>query len=135
MSKSKRATMYEATEKIREIRDLHALGRAALKLPPTLTIEEQAVQLNRSAPKVGVARRFAAPGKGYTQDQLEDLCALILKHRALVGTSHVESLITIPWPERDEFQTKCVKKNWSRRELIAEKTKHFRPKSKGGRPP
>ena len=36
---------------------------------------------------------------------------------------------------REKFQRRCIKKNWSLRELIAAKTKRIQPKSKGGRPP
>src|SRR5689334_12776391 len=132
MGSSRRATTFEANQKIQEIRALHALGHAALQLPPGLPTADQALELGCSAAKLAVARRFALPTKGYSLHQLDELCEFILKHRPVFGVTHVEILLAIPWLERDTFQRKCIRKNWSRRRLMAEKTKHFRPRSQGG---
>ena len=131
MGKS-RASHFEAKKKVQVIRTFYELGCEALKLPSSMTIAEKAEKLDCTEAQLGVARRFAIR---YSDDQLDELCDLVLKHRPVFGTAHVEILITIPQPRRSKYQSRCIKKNWSRRELIAAKTKRIQPKSKGGRPP
>ncbi len=135
MSKRSRATPEEVQKSIKGVRAFHQLGRKALQLPHTLTLEQQAAQLGCEPARLAVARRFARPKTGYSDAQLKELCALILEHQPVFGTSHVEILLAIPWPRRKTFQSRCVRKNWSRRQLIAAKVKRFRPKSAGGRHP
>jgi hypothetical protein len=129
-SKRRHAEHHEVLKQIDEIRALYELGCESLGW--SLRISAQAEAWGCTLAWLALARRFAAC---YSDDQVDDLCALILEHLPTFGTSHIEILLAIPEAKREKYQSRCIKRNWSRRQLIAAKTKRFPPRSHGGRHP
>lgn len=131
MSKS-RGSQEQTSTRIEGIRAFHELGCKALQLPSNMPIDAQAMKLKCKPGLLAVARRFAAR---YSQAKLDALCDQIAEHRPAFGTSHVGILIAVPPSKRLKLQTRCIKKNWSVRQLIAAKVKSCKPRSRGGRYP
>jgi hypothetical protein len=130
MATKRKAKDNEVVKQIDEIRALHGLGSESLQ--SSLRISGQVEAWDCTLARLALARRFAAR---YSEEQLDELCDLILKYRPIFGTSHVEILVAIPWPRREKYQRRCIKRNWSRKQLIAAKTRRFKRKSRGGRYP
>lgn len=131
MSKSK-ASQEETSRRIEVIRAFHELGEKALQMSPVMSSAAQAVKLNCKPGLLAVARRFA---ERYSPTKLDALCDQIAEHRPVFGTSHVGILIAVPLARRLKLQSRCIKKNWSLRQLIAAKVKSCKPRSRGGRYP
>ena len=135
MGKSELASPAEAQRQVELIRAVYELGRAARQSPSNLAAARQAAEPACGEGRLALARRMTHPRKGYTEEQLDALCALVLEHRPTLGLSLVAILLAIPWPHRTQFQRSCARENWSRRELVAAKVTRFRPRSTGGRRP
>jgi hypothetical protein len=131
-SKRPLASKAQAKRQVNKIRAYHAEGKFSLALSSKVSKALHADALGWSGETQRKARQFATL---YSEDQLDELCALILKCRPLFGTAHVDILLAIPWPRREKFQYRCIKRNWSRRQLKAAKTRRFKRKSRGGRYP
>jgi hypothetical protein len=133
------ASEEDVTEAIREIRAYHDQGRQSLRELPergkhgARAIDEQAERLGWNPTRLRKARQFARAGEGYSRDRLNELCRLLREHRPVFGTAHVGLLVTVPWPEREEIQRKCVEGNWSMTELQAELKRRYGSRKEGGR--
>jgi len=135
MSKRPLASQAEVKSKINEIRAFHALGRKSFNLPVDTSIRAMAKRLGCKAGSLGKARQFAHPKTGYSRGQLAQLCSLLKHHRPVFGVTHIEQLVTVPEPEREELQHLCIEKNLSVRQLKLARKNQAAPRSRGGRRP
>jgi hypothetical protein len=135
-SKRRLAKKAEVKKKINEIRAYHDQGRESLAQPSKVTIKQQADALGWNETKLRKARQFAHPTTGYSEDQLCELCDLVLDYRPVFGTAHIGQLVTVRDPDdRNKIQDECILGNWSLRELKLACKKHSVPRSRGGRRP
>jgi hypothetical protein len=125
------ATPEEVAQKIEQIIDYHARGKESLQ--HSLRPDDQAIELGWNVTKLRKARQFARQQSGYNQQQLEALCELLIEHRPVFGISHIGLLVTVPRPERDKFQHRCIVNNWSVQKLETEIKSRFGIRSPGGR--
>jgi hypothetical protein len=122
----------QAESQVNKIRDYYEQGKISLALSSRSSVIQHAEELGWSQETMRKAKQFATL---YSEDQVDELCGLILKYRPIFGTAHIGHLLSIPWPSREKFQYRCVTRNWSCRELKAAKTRRFKRRSRGGRYP
>jgi hypothetical protein len=85
---------------------------------------------------VRVLRKFADEDHGYTEAELNELCAQSEKHGYTVGVTQLRHLVTIgDKKERARFQRQMIRGKWSNSETVAELVRRFGRRRKGGRKP
>jgi hypothetical protein len=132
-------TLERVNQAIQKIRAYHAKGVESLREMPEhgnygdYEIRNQAARLGWNETKLRKARQFAHPEQGCSGQQLEELFALLREHKPSFGTAHIGLLVTVPWPEREQLQRKCIENNWNTSTLQEEILKQFGYRRKGGR--
>lgn len=126
--KASRADQVEKA--IKKIKKFHELGR---RLPSNqghrevygkhlLATESSRNGVNEDT--LRKARQFADPSDGYSEEQMEALCALIRKYqpdqeekKPVFGKTHVILLMRVPKRDRKKLVERAVKEAWSTEEL------------------
>ena len=87
---------------------------------------------------VRALRKFANVDdeRGYTDDELDDLCSLCKKHGRIIGLSQVRHLLAIEdKDERARFQTRMIREKWTNSRTTAELIRMYGWRRRGGREP
>jgi len=101
---------------IANIRQFYQLGRRANEL--VAKTAEFARSVGKNARTMTAARRFADPDRGYTPDELEDLCQLRRPNGLPLHWGHVQQLITVPTKRiRRRLEREAAKEAWTSAEL------------------
>ncbi|MCY2987636.1 MAG: hypothetical protein NTY19_07200 [Planctomycetota bacterium] len=83
---------------------------------------------------VRVLRRFADDEQGYTDSDLDELCAQCEESNRVVTLTQVSYLVTICDREkRRQFQRMMIRKGWKGSRTVAERIRQFGRHRKGGR--
>ena len=131
---------------ITNIREFYAVGK---KLP-TLTshratygkgiIDGEAERIGMNEDTVRKARHFADPERGYTREELNNLCRLIATQKdqdedcAVFSKTHIIRLLSIrPRAIRTKLQRQAIKEGWSIDDLDAQISKRFGTRGDGGK--
>jgi hypothetical protein len=135
----KQWTLEQVNQAIQKIRAYHAEGVESLQQMPEpgkhgdYEIRNQAGELGWNETKLRKARQFAHPKQGYSEEQLEELFALLREHKPSFGTAHIGLLVTVAWPQREDIQKECIENNWNTTTLQEEILKQFGHRQVGGR--
>ncbi|OAI45544.1 hypothetical protein AYO44_12835 [Planctomycetaceae bacterium SCGC AG-212-F19] len=131
------AARAEVEAAIRGIRDFHKQGQSSLHSQPDKgaygegQIKVQAEALGSNETYVHKSRQFADQ---YGDPELSELCALLREHRPQFGMSHVLLLVTVEQKaQRRRLQARCIRENWSYRELQDTLKRRFGKRRQAGR--
>lgn len=144
MTRHHRKQVQAAIESIREFYEIGS------KLPSREThadvygkgiIDAEAKRIGLNPDTLRKARHFADPVKGYTREELDDLCQLIDQvqsdqdeQSAVFGRTHLIRLLSVkPKHRRAAIQRKAIQKKWSFAELEREIARCFGTRRAGGR--
>jgi hypothetical protein len=135
----KKNNVRSALAKLQEFYDL---GRQSLQARPAGRAAQGARENEKEARRRGVtlymllkARLFANSERGYTPQELRELCDLCKRHQTAFGPSHAIALISIPKRQRAAIQRKAIEQGWSKHRIDAEIAKRFGTRGEGGRRP
>jgi hypothetical protein len=133
-----RQTPRDATEvAIRGIRAFHRQGLRSMHNQPEKgaygegQIKEQAEAMGSNETYVRKSRQFAVR---YTEADLDRLCKMLRRYQPQFGMSHVLLLVTVERKaQRDRLEARCLRENWSYRELQEALKRRFGKRRQAGR--
>jgi predicted nuclease of restriction endonuclease-like (RecB) superfamily len=129
---------------IKRIRDFYYIGKASLRKCPGRAqhaehqLDEEAEQLKMNPFTLRKARQFADVDRGYSGDDIEELCRQIEKQgsapgQTTFGRTHIVRLIGVPKSKRLELQQLAITNGWSTSQLSSQITMRFGRRRLGGR--
>ena len=127
-------------DSLKRVRAFHALGTKSLK-GRSGAAKHHEQEINREAKELGInpdtlrkARHFADPDRGYSKDELDQLCEACEQAEYAIGTTRIIRLLSIPSKQRRKaLQGQAIKRRWSKRDLNREISKKHSPRKLGGR--
>jgi len=85
---------------------------------------------------IRVLRKFADDDHGYTEAELNELCAQSEKHEYTVGVTQLRHLVTIAdKKERARFQRQMIRGKWTNSRTVSELIRRHGYRRRGGRMP
>lgn len=146
------ATRQEVQAAVEELRRFHGIGgeilkaygpRIAASKGETSVMDEICDRYELKTHHVRAIRRFADPEHGYSEAELDELCALCLSEQRnptnlVVGLTLVRHLLSISnKSKRKEFQRQAIKHGWTHARTKTELARRFgfRRHRSGGRRP
>lgn len=141
-NKSNDARVAIAAKTEAGVRKFFQLGKKVSKLEKRLSQHGRYGRrvMKRIAKELGVSQSTAEKARDFyrkfTEQQLEELCALRNSKGVGLGVGHVNNLLSVAHVDvRSGLQKQAVRENWSTRKLQHEIATRFGKKSHGGRPP
>lgn len=140
--KKSRSPAPKVEESIQAIRADHKAGSGVLARigrrasDKVLRAEAESLGL-KNVDTVRKLRQFADPEKGYTLEELDELCEVCRKHGHELGRSFVFKFLSIPREngQRAKFQREAIRNKWSRAEVDNAICARFGRRRHGGKTP
>lgn len=128
---------------VQELQKAHKVGKLILRKCPISGESYGDRLIETAAGKHGINpstarqyRVFANPKRGYTDNELAELCHLCRTHRRSIGFTVVAKLLTISnKQQRKQFQREAIERGWSVSVLETELFRRFGRRPVGGRRP
>lgn len=137
------ATQAHNSSAVQRIREFHSLGlkhkqrwKASSRGRRTTELRSIAARLSVSEDYLRKAIRFADPERGYSQEELDELCRQVAARGVQFGVSFVMELLSIPREsgQRTQLQGKAIDEGWSLKELkLTTASLHLRRPGSGRR--
>lgn len=141
-STAKHDSHADVTAAIKQLREIHRIGRQSLRKRPYRETGDQvdhdgeAAAHSLNPETLYKIRVFADPRRGYTRDELDKLCQLCQDQGRALGFTAVIQFLAVPRDQRLAFQQQAIAERWSVARIRLERLRLVgRRRSEGGKQP